>query len=293
MLVGMTDELLPIVNQLPQMDKIEAKPTDDWKADHYALFGMTVFPFETVFLSEDGFLGGSITESVARQFYDANFQPDERETVDHIGNQLGLMAFLTREEAEAREDEVIQAIQHLTHLQRQFLDSHLLRWLPALVIAIHRQGNESFSMIADLMLDLAFSHRHALEDDPLHPTQPQSLPPAPKILDDDQTGFSDIAEFLLTPVYAGLYLGRDDIARLGTQCGLPRGFGKSQHMLTNLLQTAIDHDLIDDLMQALQNEVHIWRDFYEQRVPDQRFSDAWITRLDETMQFLQTIRNAL
>lgn len=293
MLVGMTDELLSIVNHLPKMENIKPKPTDDWKADHYALFGMNVFPFETVFLSEDGLLGGQITDAVANSFYEAGFSPDESETVDHIGNQLGLMAFLSGAEAESREDGVVQAIYHAVHLQRQFLDRHLLRWLPALVFSIHRQGNETFSVIADLMLDLAFSHRKSLDDDLMNPTQPLTLPPPPNILEDASTTLSDIAEFLLTPVYSGIYLSRDDIARLGMRFRLPRGFGKRHQMLTNLIQTAIDYDTVDDLMHALQDEVHIWREFYMQRVLDKRFSGAWMTRLDETTQFLQTIRDAL
>lgn len=293
MLFGMTDDLLPIINHLPELQRVESKSTDDWKADHYALFGMNVFPFETVFLAEDGLLGGIVTESVARAYYEAGYRPDESETADHIGNELGLMAFLCGAESDAREDEVTQAVYHMTHLQRQFLDTHLLCWLPSLVLAIHRQGNETFSIIADLVLDLSFKHRQSLDDDPMHPTPPLVLPPAPNILDNDKTGLKDIAEFLLTPVYTGLYFSRDDIARIGSQFRLPRGFGKRHQMLTNLLNTAVDYTAVDELMSALQDEVNTSRNFYSQRVPDKRFSEAWIKRLDETTQFLETIRSAL
>ena len=60
MLVGMTNDILPIINTLPELNDIESQTTDDWKADHYALFGMNVFPYETVFLTEDGLLSLTI-----------------------------------------------------------------------------------------------------------------------------------------------------------------------------------------------------------------------------------------
>lgn len=293
MLGDFTDDTLAIIHQLPEFDALESRPSDDWKADHYALFGMNVYAFETVLLSDDGLLGGAVTEAVARSYYEAGYQPDVSETADHIGNQLGLMAFLSGAEADAHEDDVVQAIHHMTHLQRKFLDEHLLCWLPSLVIAIHRQGDEAFSIIADIMLDLAIQHRKSLDEDPMHPAQLLILPPAPLILDNDKTGLKDIAEFLLTPVYSGIYLSRDDITRLGTQFRLPRGFGKRQQMLTNLLRTAVDYDAMDDLMGAFQDEVTVWSDFLHRRVPDKRFSSAWITRLDETTQFLQTIREVM
>ena len=293
MLFGMTDDLQRMINRLPEFQAIESQATDEWKADHYAVFGMNVFPFETVFLTEDGLLGGAVSESVARSYYEAGFQPDDSEAVDHIGNELGLMAFLCNEEADARDNEVVQAIQHLTQLQRQFLDNHLLCWLPSLVLAIHQQDDEKFSAIADLILDLVFKHRQSLDDDPIHPTQSLVLPPVPNILDSDQTGLKEIAEFLLTPVYTGFYLSRDDIERIGSQFQLPRGFGKRNQMLTTLLNTALDHSAMDDLMEALQGDINICRHFYIERVPDKRFSVAWISRLDETTRFLQMIRDAL
>ncbi len=293
MLNGMTKDILPIINTLPELSEIEPQAVDDWKADHYALFNMNVFPYETVFLTEDGLLGGELSESVARAYYEGDFRTEDGETADHIGNELAFMAFLCSVEADAREDDVIQAIYYMTHLQRQFLDKHLLCWLPSLVLAIHQQGDERFSVIADLTLDLTLTHRQSLGDDSMHPTQPLTLPPAPNILDNENTGLSDIAEFLLTPVYSGFYLSRDDITRIGKQFQLPRGFGKRHQMLTKLLNTAIEHATIDDLMESLQVDINIARDFYSQRVSDKRFSEAWITRLDETTQFLQMIRDAL
>jgi len=293
MLFGMSDDLQQVITRIPEFQVIEPQTTGEWKADHYAVFGMNVFPFETVFLTEDGLLGGAVSDSVAHAYYEAGFRPDDSETVDHIGNELGLMAFLCDAEATAYEDDVVQAIYHATHLQRQFLDNHLLCWLPSLVIAIHQHGDERFSVIADLILDLAFKHRQALEDDTMNPTQSLVLPTVPHILESDETGLKEIAEFLLTPVYTGFYLSRDDIVRIGSHFQLPRGFGKRQQMLTNLLNTAVEYSAMDALMELLQDEINLRQKFYIQRVPDKRFSNAWISRLNETTQFLQMIRDAL
>ena len=293
LLSGMTDELHPLVSDMPELESIQPQSIDDWKADHYALFGMNVFPYETVYLTADGLLGGYITESVTKLYDEAGYQPDDSVTADHIANQLGLMAFLCSAEAEAREDEVTQAIYHMLHLQRQFLDQHLLHWLPSFVMSIHQQRYEAFSIIADLILDLAFDHRQSLDDDLMHSRQPLSLPPIPNILDDEKTGLKDIAEYLLTPIYTGIYLSRDDISRIGNQFRLPRGFGKRDQMLTQLFHTAVDHSAMNDLVRALQQEVDTWREFYLHRVPDDHYSTAWLSRLNGTTEFLDTIRSAL
>ena len=78
-----------------------------------------------------------------------------------------------------------------------------------------------------------------------------SLPEPPNVLADEKAGLREIGSFLMTPVYTGLLLTRDDLSRLGRQFRLPRGFGSREQMMTNLLRSAAQYDQIPHLMSAL------------------------------------------
>src|SRR5690606_13805690 len=106
--------------------------------------------------------------------------------------------------------------------QQFFLQSHLLRWAPACLLAIQQQANPFFAELAQVTLELLLAHADALAR---IATAPLSfLPPPQNILANEKTGFKEIAHFLLLPALSGIYLSRDNIAQLGRQFDLPRGF---------------------------------------------------------------------
>lgn len=293
MLQGMTDDALATVRNIIDLPTTASRSIDDWKAMHYALFGLNVYPYATEFLSEDGFFGGTITQSLLMLYRDADYKADDNEPLDHTGNQLGFLASLSLAEAQAHQEDIIQAIYHNTNLQRQAFDEQVLPWTPALVMAIHEQGDEIFSIFADFMLDTLIQHRLQLGDDSAYPTQTFTLPPPPDILNREGTGFREIADYLLTPIYSGLYFSRDDIVRLSQQLALPQGHGKRQSMFTYLMNTAIEERQLDNLLQLIENKAHLWQSFYQQQITIPQFADAWIDRLGITLKFIATIRSAL
>lgn len=290
---GMTDDALGVMGNIIDLPNTAPYSIDDWKAMHYAIFGLNVYPYTTEFLSEDGFLGGAITQSLVALYHDADYDADDNEPLDHIGNQLGFLASLSLVEAQAHQEDIIQAIYHTTNLQRQALDEHVLPWTPALVIAIHEQGDETFSVLADFMLDTLVEHRLQLGDDSAYPTQTFTLPLPPDILNREGTGFREIANYLLTPIYSGLYFSRDDIVRLSQQLALPQGHGRRQSMFTHLINSAIEDGQLYNLLQLIEDKAHIWQAFYQQRITIPQFADAWIDRLDNTLTFIATIRSEL
>ena len=54
------------------------------------------------------------------------------------------------------------------------------------------------------------------------------------------------------PLYSGLFLSRDDVATLGRQQRLPRGFGGRVQMLVNVMRAAVQYDGLPTLLTALQ-----------------------------------------
>jgi hypothetical protein len=96
-------------------------------------------------------------------------------------------------------------------------------------------------------LELAAEHRLALP----HPRADAPTPMPTDPLADERTGLRQIAEHLLTPVASGLFLARDDLARLGRAHELPRGFGSRVIQLDNLLRSAVEHQQLGVLLNSL------------------------------------------
>jgi hypothetical protein len=106
-----------------------------------------------------------------------------------------------------------------------------------------------------------------------------------------------VAAYLLTPAHSGFYLSRDDIARLGRQFHLPRGFGDRRQMLTNLLRSAAEYDSLPVLVGELLRFVSIWQEHYRHLrdaspVAMENIATVWIKRLSGTDTLLAELGKA-
>ena len=253
---GLTPDVLP---QVATIDEFRAAlpaacDPDLAAAAHTQLFGFNVFPYQSVFLDPACLLGGAEGNRVARCYAEAGYRVAVATTEpDHIGHELGLLAFLCGAEADALQDGQVRAAQHTRRLQQAFLDEHLLWWLPVFVVAVRGQQDAFYAAVADMTQALVIAHRLELgEGNVAHrPAAPARLPAVADLLDAPDAGLKEVADFLATPVSAGVYLSRDDIARLSRACALPRGFGDRRQMLTNLLRAAAEFDSVGAATNAL------------------------------------------
>jgi putative dimethyl sulfoxide reductase chaperone len=240
---------------------------DEAAADHYQLFGFNVFPYESIFLDPAGLLGGSITDEVVGSYSQAGFaigpagNQAAGESPDHLGHELRLMAFLGAAEADAWDDGLPAEAARMAGQQRAFLDQHLLQWLPPFVLAVEQQDQPLYGRLARLALDLASAHRQELGG---RAGAAAARPPAPDLLADEKTGLREIAAYLLTPPYSGLYLSREDIGRLARAHHLPRGFGDRSQILLNLLRAAADYDRVGEVLADLAGLAQGWAAGYGQ-----------------------------
>ncbi|HEX6304953.1 MAG TPA: molecular chaperone TorD family protein [Anaerolineales bacterium] len=296
---GLTADLLPLVTEIPELaDDAHLKNYDADRAgaDHYELFGFNVFPYASVFLDESATLGGRVTQNILSVYHKSGFDvPLESESADHIALQLQFLAFLSAAEGEALEDGLVQVALSINQLQRQFMDEHLLTWLPAFVLAIRQQQDVFHSNLADLTLEMVLHHRADLGNDLLAPETSFSLPPAPDLLADQKTGLKEIAAYLVIPAYSGLYLSRRDITRLARSQLLPRGFGSRQQMLTNLLRSSADYDHVPALLEDIRALVAVWMQSYQSLAGSGagRFAIVWQDRLESTDRLLSFLNKAI
>lgn len=292
---GLSQEILPIVKQLPEFADLEEQEAAEWASEYHQMFSMNVFPYETIFRDEGGLLGGDVTEAVTSFYQSIGFPQPNNGSSDHIGIELSALAFLCGAESDAHSDEMAHEAQRMIHSQRRFLDEHLLCWLPALVKSIRNQKNTFYTQIADMLLELALEHRSAIGDDLMNPSAAFTLPEQADLLKQEKTGLKEIASYLLTPAYTGFYLSREDIKALGNRFRLPRGFGKRSQVLTNLLRTAVDYEALSSVLEALYEFAGDWRKFYSEIGASssvEAITDLWDERLAHTQALLEKIASA-
>ena len=289
---GLNDDIIAILGA--SMPNIAKSAFDSqYAAEHYQLLIHNVYPYESIFLGEDGLLGGSITDSTVEFYHQIGFHALSDESADHISKELDAMAFLCFAELDAIEDDVPHQIERIRHLQRRLLDEHLLRWMPIFAISLQKQNNENYAAVALQSLALVCSHRQALGEDLMATTAAFVLPTAPDLLNDEKTSLRDIARYLLTPAYTGFFLSIDNIKQIAAQYRVPRGFGKRQQVLINLLRTASDYDVFPQIIRTFK----AYAESYKQQLITienlpSKVLNVWLQQLEKTIALLVAIEKA-
>ncbi len=300
-LEGVTAELRPFLSPIPEL--VVALPdlfdADESAATHYHLFQLNLFPYESIFLATDGLLGGPITNKVQQQYEQSGFTVDASATSpDHIGQELAFLAYLCGAEANAWEDglgetpalSTVEVAVSIQNRQHTFLQHHLLRWLTPFVLAVQAQEVAFYSGLAELMLTFVADHAENAN----LPVHPHVLPDLPFLLDNDKTSLKDIAHYLITPAYSGFFLSRDQISHIARQHQLPRGFGSRTQMLTNLMKTAVQYDVLPALLQTIQQHTIDQETAFCQTGTAHphltAFITPWQTRLKTTRNMLQAMQ---
>lgn len=224
-----------------------------------------VFPYEAVFVGEEGLRGGDAADAVARTRAEVGL--GEVGEPDQLGEELLLLAFLCAAEADARRDGVKAG--HVLAAQRRVLDRHLLRWLPAFVAALGGAGFPGKGVLglypraAAMALDLAVAHRAAIGPDGDAWALPEARS-ADELLHDEKTGLARIARHLTLTARAGGFLTAGAMARIGRGLDLPRGFGKRWQVLESLLAAAAHYDAVPAVLAGLDAELVRWDEGYRE-----------------------------
>jgi TorA maturation chaperone TorD len=300
-LTGVTPETLVQVQAVPELAAELAVrfDADEAAADHHHLFGFNVHPYESFFLDPAGLLGGPVTEGVGQRYQQLGFQPGTGgESADHVGFELGLLAFLCTAEAEAMADGQSEVAQQIANEQLAFLQDHLLAWLGPLTLAVKQQVQPFYSALTSLTFDLVQAHAAELSArlKRRRPGNGGPLPDAPDILGDEGTGLKEIVDFLLAPAYSGIYLSRDDIGRLARRQAIPRGFGDRRQLLLNLLRSAADYDAVGEVIEGLETLTGRWLADYEEMGAWEGvgpFIAAWRSRAAGTAALLEQMRGGI
>ncbi|MEM7536806.1 MAG: molecular chaperone TorD family protein [Chloroflexota bacterium] len=307
---GITQETWPMVQQLDYFTDALANvefDLDSVAATHQDIFGFSITPYQSVFLDTTSMLGGDETNRLLESYRLAGVPSVAAlvespsfaailDTPDHIATELALLAFLCGAEADAREDGLGAVSLRMTNLQQEFLRTHLLRWLPPLVVAIGQERNPFYTALSQLLWDFVTDHVTPVISMTYTASKQLNwqLPTPPNLLEDDKTTLKDIAAFLLRPAYTGIYLSRSQLRRLARQHRLPHGFGEREVLLTNMLKSAVQYDIFATFVQALMAEIDHYQRQYKYLCEEQDEAIAfiiqpWQTRTDEANEFLRKV----
>lgn len=277
---GPDAELAPVVRALPALaDVLPDEDADAWAAEHQRATGWEVFPYQSAYLSRDGLLGGAEEARVRAAYAEGGFAP--KGEGDHLGLELAYLAHLCAAEVEAAADGV--SVADLQALQRRFLAEHVLRWLPAVVVAFERAGCPLYARVSAVALELAVSHGAAVEVAP-------SLPGAPIGLDDPETGIAALARAWVVPAVSGWALSRCAIGRVARTADVPVGFGSRAHQLEAAWRAAVDHRRLGGFLAGLAAEAEAWQRRYAELAEVGAPVCAWVERLRDTQEAVARVR---
>jgi TorA maturation chaperone TorD len=251
---------------------------DELAAEHHRAFEWSAFPHQGVYLDAGGWADGGSSTALRALFAQIGFVPRDDLPVDHLTNLLGLLALELEQGAEDQSLEV------------ELLDRHLLRWLPCFAAAVRRLRLAFPAALASQLEDLALYHRELLSGPSL--TSDFELQPSDSLLDDPETSLADIAAFLLSPVRSGLFLSREDILFVVRSSRCFCGFGDRQTMLLNALRTAVQHERLSELTEALSGLHRGWEERMEGRIIaglPESLARPWIERSTDSRALLQVL----
>jgi putative dimethyl sulfoxide reductase chaperone len=225
---------------------------DDWLADmraeHQRLFGLNIYPYESIFRDRELMLNSAATQRFAALYEACGFAPAARLRAgapDHLGVELALMAELA---TRAPRDPAARA--HTSAL----LHGHLAAWLPACAEAIGRVARAPLHRaLAEIAVELVLGELAEWDPPPPHP---QPLSPAWERGSggegaDNGLDLHQIVRSLLTPDEVGIFICRADMAAAGHALGLPAPVAERGQMLLGLFEAAGRFEMVPALLGEL------------------------------------------
>lgn len=289
---------LPTIAALPELaaalPQTNQAALSDLAVEYQRLFGFNLHPYESIFIDPSVMLLAPATARVQVLYREAGWTPPAQLRVgapDHVGLELLALAEL---KAEAKEDFI--------GLAHRLQTEHLALWVPAFILTLRRLAPHPFyAILGELTLELLLATLPAgLPSSPLADPFP-ALPPPPVFKDrlnpdleveeniDTSTGsetglgLRELVRRLLTPCEAGLFLTREDIARISRNLDLPNMMGERASMLETLFRQAGEYQLVPALLDYLRRllaEVDTayqgWAEEYPAWTP---YAQAWRRRV--------------
>jgi len=235
-------------------------------ADHLELFTHQVYPFASVYLGDEGMLGGDARARVSGFWTAVGIEPPEE--ADHLASLLSLWASL-RAGSDAEADEA------RARLRKQASDAlvfeHLAPWLFVFVEAVRGveaaagKGSGFYASWASTLRDVGLAITPVQDGLPVH------LADAPGLPDPAEAGGEAFLSGLLAPVRSGFVLARSDFGRLTRDLDLGGRIAERKYALRAYLSQDPS-----GVLEWLATEADAWTTRHHNPCPD--IEAFWVDR---------------
>ncbi|MDH5759413.1 MAG: molecular chaperone TorD family protein [Gemmatimonadota bacterium] len=219
------------------------------------VFLFQLFPFASVYLGEEGMLGGEAGSRIAGFWSAVGHQPPPEP--DHLGALLGLYAALA--DAEGARGDAPRGVL-AGQARRVLLHEHLAPWLFAYLSKVEALAGPFYARWASVLG--AVVRREVEGEAPFDQDLPAHLREAAPLPDPRTEGSAPFLDGLVAFVRTGMILTRADLTRLARTHELGMRMGERRYILEHLLaQDAVT------VFRALAEEAGEWTFRHEERVP--------------------------
>lgn len=170
-----TPELLDLFPKTKEWDKFNEKDIkqlieEDLNVDFTTVFLLNVYPYESVFMNDEGHIDASITNPTLVFYREHGYSIDLNETralsPDHIAVEMEFMMTLAKEELEALQKGNQQEAERLRKIQKQFLEEHLANWGTIYLLSAKDMAETPFYQdVCELALEFILSDYDALAEE--------------------------------------------------------------------------------------------------------------------------------
>ena len=162
------EDLLELFPNTREWDKFWEKDVmklveEDLSVDFTTIFILNVYPYESVFVNDEGHINPTITNPTLIFYRDNGYSIDLNKTralsPDHIGIELEFMMNLVQEELNALAREDKKEVERVRKIQKKFLEEHLANWgLPYLLAVKDIVETPFYYDVADATLEFLMSN---------------------------------------------------------------------------------------------------------------------------------------
>lgn len=201
-------------------------PTPPELNQHTELFTFQLYPYASVYLGEEGMLGGEARDRIAG-FWRALGQTPPSEC-DHLSVMLALYAQLAELEMNAN-DELLQT--RWRTARKAFLWEHLLSWLPAFLVKLNDIAPRFYQSWSEMLQHALISEAQKVgmqEQVSLHLRESKGL------VDPRDGDVEEFLQSLLSPLRSGIILVRSDLTRAAKRLQIGLRMGERKFIVKSL-----------------------------------------------------------
>ncbi len=192
---------------------------------HTELFGFQLVPFASIYLNDDGGVGGEARDRIFGFWRAIGREPAAE--ADHLTLMLASWAELCDAEREAPAAQREAARHH----RRVFLNEHLLSWLPAWLLTLDRLAPAFSRSWGALLAEALRLEGEALAETGVESMHHRLASPFP----DADASPEEFLGGLLAPVRSGILLSRRDLSDAAGELGIASRMGERRYMLEAML----------------------------------------------------------